>query len=470
METLHQQNDIIAQRYRIVAPLGQGAFGTTYEAEDLTNYQRVAIKALSLSQLTDWKSLDLFEREARVLETLNHPAIPKYLDYFHEDTAEDHQFYLVQELVVGESLADLVKKGWHGDEAEIKKIAAQVLKILDYLHHLNPSVIHRDIKPQNIIRRSDGGVYLVDFGAVQDDYRQTLIRGGTFVGTLGYMPPEQFRGQVFFASDLYALGATILFLLTHRAPADLPQCRMKINFRERVQISPEFANWLEKMLEPAAEDRFKTAAEALKGLQTPQPLPDFSKQPPLNQPLATGRQPKGSRILLNKNSRRLVVKIPPIREQRNGIGIWVLFVSIVFGFTPLLIFFIPIILIPIVVVIMTGQLQLLIALIPYLVFLLLMCLVSLFMLWDLVYAFLGSSYLEIDSSSFRVGWKCLCFGGEVQGNMADIWRIKGESNHTPVIWEKEHKHTFATKVTIPEKDWLLAEISDFLERLSRQKS
>lgn len=68
----------------------------------------------------------------------------------------------------------------------------------------------------------DGKVFLVDFGAVQDDYRQTLIRGGTFVSTLGYMPPEQFRGQVFFGSDLYALGATLLFLLTHRSPADLP--------------------------------------------------------------------------------------------------------------------------------------------------------------------------------------------------------------------------------------------------------
>lgn len=466
METLHQPNDIIAQRYRIVAPLGQGAFGTTYEAEDLTNYQRVAIKALSLSQITDWKSLDLFEREARVLATLNHPAIPKYLDYFHEDTAEDHQFYLVQELVVGESLADLVKKGWHSNEDEVKQIAVQVLEILDYLHRLSPSVIHRDIKPQNIIRRSDGQVFLVDFGAVQDDYRQTLIRGGTFVGTLGYMPPEQFRGQVFFASDLYALGATLLFLLTHRSPADLPQCRMKIDFRSRVQISPELANWLEKMLEPAVEDRFKSAAEARNALQTPRSLPNLSKQP--DQPLSTGRQPKGSRIVLNKTSKRLVVKIPPMGWQTEGIQINTFAGLIFFGAASLFAYGMT----P--HYISAGEL---LSLILSLLFFCPFWLIGLSMLWHTVYAIAGSSYLEIDSSSFCLGWKCLCFSGQVQGKTANIWRIKGGSNHTPFIWEKRltinekgRQIKFAAEVTRVEKDWLVAEVSDFLERLSSQRS
>ncbi|HEY9742812.1 MAG TPA: serine/threonine-protein kinase [Coleofasciculaceae cyanobacterium] len=485
METLHQPNDIIAQRYRIVAPLGQGAFGTTYEAEDLTNYQRVAIKALSLSQLTDWKSLDLFEREARVLATLNHPAIPKYLDYFHEDTAEDHQFYLVQELVVGESLAALVKKGWHSNEDEVKQIAVQVLEILDYLHRLSPSVIHRDIKPQNIIRRPDGQVFLVDFGAVQDDYRQTLIRGGTFVGTLGYMPPEQFRGQVFFASDLYALGATLLFLLTHRSPADLPQSRMKIDFRSRVQISPEFADWLEKMLEPAAEDRFKSASVALKGFQDKRSHPALSKRPDKKQPLSTGRQPKGSRIILSKTSRRLVVKILPMGWQTEGIEIITTLSLLCFGGPSLIAYA----LIPeFIRTIMTGQLSL--TLIPPLLIFLACWLLGLLALWGVVYAIAGSSYLEIDSSSFRLGWKCLCFGAQVQGKTANIVGIERGSKHTLTIREKKRrdestsevtsvekewilawvqKHEFAAGVTPVEKDWLVAEVSDFLERLSSQK-
>ncbi|NEQ71679.1 MAG: serine/threonine protein kinase, partial [Okeania sp. SIO2C9] len=91
--TLHQPNDIIAQRYRIVAALGKGGMGITYEAEDLTNYRRVAIKAVSLQQVKDWKILELFEREAKVIANLHHPQIPKYLNYFYIDTEQDRCFY-----------------------------------------------------------------------------------------------------------------------------------------------------------------------------------------------------------------------------------------------------------------------------------------------------------------------------------------------------------------------------------------
>jgi len=90
VETFAQSGQVIGDRYRIIAPLGQGGMGITYEAEDLTNHKPVAIKALSLRQLTDWKALELFEREAKILATLNHPAIPKYLDYFQTDTSSDN--------------------------------------------------------------------------------------------------------------------------------------------------------------------------------------------------------------------------------------------------------------------------------------------------------------------------------------------------------------------------------------------
>ena len=307
METRHQPQDIVANQYRIVSALGQGGMGTTYEAEDLTNYQRVAIKAVSLRNIQDWKILELFEREAKVLSTLNHPAIPKYLDYFHIDTPFDRRFYLVQELVSGKSLADLVRQGWHANEGEIKQIAIQVLAILKYLHQLNPPVIHRDIKPQNIILRQDGKVFLVDFGAVQNVYRNTVGFGSTFVGTLGYMPLEQLRGKVFFASDLYSLGATLLFLLTHRSPDELPQSRMKIDFQSRIIISNKLANWLEKMLEPAIEDRFQSANEALQALRG---KPINSASPDL-----TPKKPAHSRVSLKKTDMLLVIDIPmyPVR-------------------------------------------------------------------------------------------------------------------------------------------------------------
>ena len=267
MELLHQQGDIIAERYRITDILGEGGIGTTYLAKDLKSGSTVALKALSLRGMADWKMMELFEREARVLSKLEHPGIPKYLDYLQVDTQSDRGFYIAQQLAPGKSLFALVQSGWRGTETEIRRIAIQILEILVYLHSLAPPVIHRDIKPQNIIREENGQVFLVDFGAVQDTYHSTFAKSSTVVGTFGYMAPEQFRGQAVPTTDLYSLGATVLFLLTHRSPADLPQERLKIEFRDRVQISEEFADWLEKMLEPDVEDRFASAKEALEALR-----------------------------------------------------------------------------------------------------------------------------------------------------------------------------------------------------------
>lgn len=460
METLHQPGDIISDRYRIVTPLGQGGMGTTYEAEDLSNYKRVALKALSLRQITDWKVLELFEREAKILANLDHPAIPKYLDYFHLDTQADRRFYLIRELVAGESLADLVEKGWHGNEDEVKRIAIQVLKILDYLHQLTPPVIHRDIKPQNIIRCPDGRVFLVDFGAVQDIYRNTFTRSGTFVGTLGYMPPEQFRGQVFFASDLYALGATLLFLLTHRSPVDLPQQRMKIDFRDRVQISNEFADWLEQMLEPTVEDRFKSASEALKALRGERLMSrstsPIHQQQPLPGRLPRRWQPRGSCIALHKTQRRLIVNIPPTGlrlETLGATGFALFWNGFVFCWTATVIW-------------MKAGIFFLLFSIPF-------WLVGLGLIWRVLFSIVGSSYLEIDSKNFRIGWKCLGFGQEVKGRTADIERVeldvivgsKGQTTTNAVIWEGIHQRRFASEVTPVEKEWLVTQVSDFLQQL-----
>lgn len=438
MNTQHQAGDVISDRYRIVAPLGQGGMGTTYEAEDLTTYQRVAIKALSLRQIREWKVLELFEREARVLANLEHPAIPKYLDYFPIETSDNRRFYLVRELVSGESLADLVEKGWHADESEVKRLAVQVLDILNYLHQLTPPVIHRDIKPQNIIRCPDGRVFLVDFGAVQEVYRNTLTRGGTFVGTLGYVPQEQFCGNVQPASDLYSLGATLLFLLTKRSPDELPLRRMKIDFRRYVKVVPELADWLEKMLEPAVEDRFESAKVALEALQGNKdvtfsvPLPTKSKHEP----------PKRFRV--KKSDRHLVVEILPTE-------IWV-----VAGFF----FFLTIS----VVLWMSSRTLGFIALfwfgIP---------LIYLHNCWS---HFDDRIRLEIDQQNFRVQW--MTRGStfrQIQGKTADIERIErvdiknGKSTTSRIIfWEGVHQHQF-TLDDQHDDQWLADEASNFLVQL-----
>jgi serine/threonine protein kinase len=257
---------VLDNRYQLQELLGEGGSGSTYRAIRLCDQAIVAIKVLSLRHLKDWKQLELFEREAQILARLDHPQIPKYLEYFHVDTPTDRAFYIVQQLAPGQPLNALVQSGWHGTEAEIKLIASQLLEILQYLQAQSPPLIHRDIKPHNIVRSADGQVFLVDFGAVQATHHNTLMKGNTVAGTYGYMAPEQFRGRAVPASDLYGLGATVLYLLTHRSPADLPQSRLKVNFRSYVKLSEGFADWLETMLEPDEADRFPTADRAFQSL------------------------------------------------------------------------------------------------------------------------------------------------------------------------------------------------------------
>ncbi len=276
--SLHQIGDVIvdaakqplSDRYRIIDILGEGNSGITYAAEDLTKLGvTVALKVISLQQTSDWKVLELFEREAKVLEKLQHQGIPRYLNSFHIDTERDRRFYIVQELAKGKSLATWVQQGWRTNEITVRLIARQILAILVYLQKFDPPIIHRDIKPQNIIRDENGSLFLVDFGAVRDTYYSTLMRGSTVVGTYGYMAPEQFRGQALPATDLYGLGATLLFLLTHRSPAEIPQNGLTLDFRDRIQVSDAFASWLEKLLEPDAKDRFASAQDALTALIKP---------------------------------------------------------------------------------------------------------------------------------------------------------------------------------------------------------
>ncbi|MEQ8963569.1 MAG: protein kinase, partial [Coleofasciculus sp. C2-GNP5-27] len=153
-----------------------------------------------------WDEFKLFEREAAVLKQLNHPQIPNYRDYFSLDKETGEGLYwfgLVQEYIPGKSLQQLLDQSYHFSETQVRSIATQVLKILQYLHGLKPPVLHRDIKPNNLILGQDKRVYLVDFGAVQNS---AAVEGVTFtvVGTSGYAPLEQFWGQAVAASDLYA--------------------------------------------------------------------------------------------------------------------------------------------------------------------------------------------------------------------------------------------------------------------------
>lgn len=444
MEIQHQPGETIAQRYQILDTLGQGGIGITYEALDLQTNRRVALKELSLRRLNDWKVLELFEREARILSQLNHPSIPKYLDYFQVDTPRDRQFYLIQELAQGHPLSSLVESDWHPSETEVKRIAEQLLEILCYLQQLTPPVIHRDIKPSNIIRREDGQLFLVDFGAVQDTYRHTMTRGSTVIGTYGYMAPEQFRGQAYPATDLYGLAATLIFLLTHQSPADLPQHRLKIDFRSQLQLSSDFADWLEIMLEPAPEDRFESAKQALAALQRKH-----------QNSIQKRRQPTGSRILLKNTGKRLQVDIPPAGLRSPNVS-WLGFALIWSGF----LFFWT-----------AGAISVGTNLffplfsIPFWV-------VGLGMLGGVTYSIAGRTRLEIDRENFRLQWQFLTWQREVRGKTADIYKVELTStmkvNDQPVICcaivEGVRVHRFGSSLANSEKEWLIEEIANFLQK------
>lgn len=262
----------ILGRYRLLAPIGRGGMGTTYEAEPIdapTGSPRVALKELRLARVDDWKLIELFEREARVLANVTHRAVPAYVEHFAVEEAGGRTFCLVQQLAPGRSLASLIASGWRADEAEARRIAEALLDVLDYLHARRPPVFHRDIKPLNVLREDTGKVWLVDFGAVRDVYRSTVAGGSTVAGTFGYMAPEQLHGVARPESDLYGLGATLVHVLSGQSPAELPHRKLRVDFRPRVNVSRAFATWLEKVLEPAPEDRFPTVGHALIALRSP---------------------------------------------------------------------------------------------------------------------------------------------------------------------------------------------------------
>ncbi|MGK7883035.1 MAG: ankyrin repeat domain-containing protein [Crocosphaera sp.] len=260
----------LEQYYKILNKLGKGGMGTTYAAEDVNTGKKVALKVISLQNQTDANSLKLLEREVTVLKKLNHPNIPKYIDYFQLE--DDNKLYLVQDLVPGKNLNQQVEEGLRLTEKEVKDIAVQVLSILDYLHNFEPRIIHRDIKPHNLILSDDGQIFLVDFGAVHNAYYNTMMGETVGIGTIGYMSPEQQIGKPVPASDLYSLGRTLLYLLTRRPPDHLLEHKATVNLEiigDYIRLSDEFIEWLEKILDPDVDERFSSAKEALKALKNP---------------------------------------------------------------------------------------------------------------------------------------------------------------------------------------------------------
>lgn len=203
-------------KYKVTRQLGTGGQGQAYLATDSESNEGVVLKEFILPVYVDVNvrraALEQFENEARLLRQIDHPRIVKLIDFF----VEDHRTYLVLEHIKGGSLRELVKSKGKLDQAQVRSLALQMCNILSYLHNLNPPIIHRDFTPDNLILNYDGTLKLIDFNVAKQVLESTT--SGTVVGKHAYLPPEQFRGMPECASDIYAMGATLHFLLTGQDP------------------------------------------------------------------------------------------------------------------------------------------------------------------------------------------------------------------------------------------------------------
>ncbi|WP_445173331.1 protein kinase domain-containing protein [Microcoleus sp.] len=292
--------------YRIVRELGHGGFGRTYLAEDAHRFNEPCVLKEFAPQVQGsyalQKSEELFEREAGVLYKLQHNQIPRFRELFRVSISDRGYLFLVQDYVPGQTYRFLLdarkRQGLRFIEAEINQLLQQILPVLEYIHSLG--VLHRDISPDNLIlRSSDGMPVLIDFGGVKQVAAtvESLFAEAngtpapaTRIGKLGYAPVEQMQmGIVSPHSDLYALAATVLVLLTGKEPHQLLDTQtLHWNWRAECSLSPNLSLVLDKMLAQQPSQRYSSAREvmlALSGnppLQPPfPPAPDFGiTQPP----------------------------------------------------------------------------------------------------------------------------------------------------------------------------------------------
>ena len=281
-------NTILRSHYKIIEVLGKGGFGETYIAEDidLPDHPRFVVKRLH-PDVIDPDIIRLFDTEAKILYTLgNHEQIPNLKAHFQEN----NEFYLIQDLIIGHDLSQEITPGKQCHENYVIKFLKDVSNVLSFVHQNN--VIHRDIKPQNIIRRQgDGKLILIDFGAVKTVKQHTMLKSGLTsksigIGTQGYMPSEQAIGRPKYSSDIYALGMTAIQALTGKFPHELPVNNDdEIIWRNLVNVKGQLADILSKMVRFRASDRYQNAAEVLAVLNQV-----FPPDPPLTPPYQGGGQ------------------------------------------------------------------------------------------------------------------------------------------------------------------------------------
>lgn len=242
------ESPLLEGRYRLVDLLGRGAHGRTWRAEDTETNEVVAVKELPVGPGVGLRQRELFRREARVLGELEHDALPDLFQAIETGSGRAKTLWIVQELIPGPTLGEELETKRYS-EAEVLDIVDELLEVLGWLHDRSPPILHRDVKPSNIIRReSDGRLVLIDFGSVRDALVDADLGGSTVTGTFGYMAPEQYAGDATERSDLYGLAATAVTLLTRRPAPQLASAPGVLAWREHATVSPTVADVLDSML------------------------------------------------------------------------------------------------------------------------------------------------------------------------------------------------------------------------------
>jgi serine/threonine protein kinase, bacterial len=264
---------LLAGHYRVLQVLGAGGFGQTYITEDLhlPGNPKCVLKHLKPAS-TDRSLLELarklFEKEAIVLQKLgNHDRIPRLLAYFEEQ----QEFYLVQEYIPGHPLSAELSAGTRWREEKVVELLQEILEILTFIH--SQGVIHRDLKPDNIMRREvDRRLILIDFGAIKQVRNQQMLHGQqtmtVAIGTPGYMPIEQASGAPRASSDIYALGKIGIQALTGVNPWELAEDDLtgELKWEHLTAANPQLINILQRMTRYHFKDRYFTATEALQAV------------------------------------------------------------------------------------------------------------------------------------------------------------------------------------------------------------
>ena len=301
--------------FRVLRLLNESDHARVYLAEDAAGH-KVALKELIFARAPDAQTIDAFEREAALLRQISHPAIPRFVASFREGQGVGTRLYLAQQFVEGESLASRLE-AHRFDEREARHIAREVLGVLAFLHGLSPPLVHRDVKPANLLVRPDGSIALVDFGCA----REVAPRGthrATVTGTFGYMPPEALGGTLDRSADLYGLGATLIHLLSRRAPEDLLWDRPPSALREALNVSPAFVAFIEKLTARDRSSRFASASGALAEfpeVDAPVPRPTPRASPRLER-APVEREPIARQVEREPIAKQVQPPSPPANRSR----------------------------------------------------------------------------------------------------------------------------------------------------------